>query len=216
MRAVFAKPLRMALTALCAAAGAMLTAGCAPTATPALQQAEAAEPVAVAPVALQVAPGVYMLRGASGEVDSANLGRIGNAGFIVGPNGVLAIDTGTSYRHGQALISAIRQITDRPIRLVLVRAAGVGCVRGFAGPTEAAWRRGITRKLPPRHTILGSAINAQPFSAPFEDRLTRGGCRVRGAMGKEKGRLKALSSGKTAFESTILDRRAPHHQARHG
>ena len=74
------------------------------------------------------------------------------------------------------------------------RAAGVGCVRGFAGPTETAWRPGITRKWLPRHTMLGGAINAQPFSAPFEDRLTRGGCRVRGAMGKEKGRLKPLSS----------------------
>jgi hypothetical protein len=27
------------------------------------------------------------------------------------------------------------------------RAAGVGCVRGFAGPTETAWRQGIARKL---------------------------------------------------------------------
>lgn len=72
------------------------------------------------PRAEQVAPGVYMLRGASGEVDTANLGRVGNAGFIVGERGVIAIDTGTSYRHGQALLAAIAQVTDLPVRLAIV------------------------------------------------------------------------------------------------
>jgi glyoxylase-like metal-dependent hydrolase (beta-lactamase superfamily II) len=67
-----------------------------------------------------VAPGVYMMQGASGEVDTDNLGRIGNAGFIVGDGGVVAIDTGTSYRHGLALLSAIRRVTDKPVRLALI------------------------------------------------------------------------------------------------
>jgi glyoxylase-like metal-dependent hydrolase (beta-lactamase superfamily II) len=71
-------------------------------------------------VAEQVAPGVYMVRGADGEVDAANLGRIGNAGFIVGPQGVIAIDTGTSYRHGRALLAEVARVTDLPVRLVLV------------------------------------------------------------------------------------------------
>lgn len=73
-----------------------------------------------APRAEVVAPGVYVVRGLAGEVDAVNLGRIGNAGFIVGEHGVIAIDTGTSYRHGQALLAAIAQVTDRPVRLAIV------------------------------------------------------------------------------------------------
>jgi glyoxylase-like metal-dependent hydrolase (beta-lactamase superfamily II) len=78
------------------------------------------EPRIAAPVAVEVAAGVYMVQGAPGEVDTDNLGRIGNAGFIVGDSGVVAIDTGTSYRHGVALLAAIRRVTDKPVRLALI------------------------------------------------------------------------------------------------
>jgi glyoxylase-like metal-dependent hydrolase (beta-lactamase superfamily II) len=78
----------------------------------------AAEPPVIAPI--ELAAGVYMLPGSSGEPDSRNLGRVGNAGFIVGRTGVLAIDAGTSYLHGRALLAAIRSVTDQPVRLVLI------------------------------------------------------------------------------------------------
>ncbi|MEJ8822823.1 MBL fold metallo-hydrolase [Variovorax humicola] len=61
-----------------------------------------------------------MVQGMAGGVDTHTLGRVGNAGFIVGETGVLAIDTGTSYRHGEALLATIRGVTDKPIRLALV------------------------------------------------------------------------------------------------
>ena len=61
-----------------------------------------------------------MVQGAPGEVDVQTLGRVGNSGFIVGATGVLAIDTGTSYRHGVALLSEIRRVTDKPVRLALI------------------------------------------------------------------------------------------------
>jgi len=70
--------------------------------------------------AVQLAPGVYMVPGTGGAADESNLGRIGNAGFIVGPDGVIAVDTGTSRAHGQALLTAIASVTDRPLRLALV------------------------------------------------------------------------------------------------
>jgi glyoxylase-like metal-dependent hydrolase (beta-lactamase superfamily II) len=69
---------------------------------------------------VQVAPGVYMLRGAAGEIGPGNLGRVGNAGFIVGPGGVLVIDTGVSYQQGVALLDAIARVTDQPVRRVLI------------------------------------------------------------------------------------------------
>ncbi len=68
----------------------------------------------------QVAPGVYAFFGAAGSPDERNLGRVGNAGFIVGDSGVIAIDTGTSFAHGQALLLALRQVTDQPLRVALV------------------------------------------------------------------------------------------------
>ena len=90
---------------------ALLVAGCATFSAPALSQPG---------TPIEVAAGVYMMRGAAGEVSAQNLGRIGNAGFIVGESGVLAIDTGTSYRHGALLLDAIAQITAKPVRLVLI------------------------------------------------------------------------------------------------
>ena len=73
-----------------------------------------------APRAVALADGVYLLPGTGGAADERNLGRIGNAGFIVGDGGVIAIDTGTSYAHGRALLGAIRAVTDKPVRLALV------------------------------------------------------------------------------------------------
>ena len=75
---------------------------------------------APAPAPIELATGVYMLPGSKGEPDGSNLGRVGNTGFIVGRTGVLAIDTGTSYQHGRALLAAIRSVTDQPVRLALI------------------------------------------------------------------------------------------------
>jgi len=73
-----------------------------------------------APTAVSVAPGVYAVLGSGGVADPQNLGRIGNTGFIVGSRGVVAIDTGTSYAHGQALLAAIAGVTELPVRVALV------------------------------------------------------------------------------------------------
>jgi len=83
-------------------------------------KAPPASTLGTAPTALLVGDGVYMLRGLPGEVDTGNLGRIGNAGFIVGDSGVIAVDTGTSYRHGNELLAAIARVTDKPVRMALI------------------------------------------------------------------------------------------------
>ena len=94
--------------------GAAALGGCAAAPAP------APAPSGAPPIARALAPGVYMLPGTGGAADEANLGRIGNAGFIVGETGVIAVDTGTSYAHGRAILAAIRAVTDRPVRLALV------------------------------------------------------------------------------------------------
>ena len=93
-------------------AGLLACAGCAAAPRDAPRDAPAS--------AVEVAAGVYMLQGAPGETDTDNLGRNGNAGFIVGESGVVAIDAGTSYRHGVALLATIRRVTDKPVRLALI------------------------------------------------------------------------------------------------
>ena len=69
---------------------------------------------------LTIAPGVYMLPGSGGAADESNLGRIGNAGFIVGNEGVIVIDTGTSLAHGRNILAAIKAVTDKPVKVALI------------------------------------------------------------------------------------------------
>lgn len=104
---------RVGRSSLALATGAL--AGCA--LTPPVQPA-AADPSAGVPE--QVAPGVWLLRGQAGETEPANRGRIGNAGFVVGPRGVLAVDSGVSFRHGQDLLAAIARVTPLPVRQLLL------------------------------------------------------------------------------------------------
>lgn len=74
-------------------------------------------------IAQQVAPGVYVFVGSPGQASPTNGGRIGNASFIVGPLGVLVIDSGSSYLHGREMLQTIRNITELPIRALLLTQA---------------------------------------------------------------------------------------------
>lgn len=67
----------------------------------------------------QVAPGVYAVIGQSAEPTPANHGAVGNQGIIIGDDGVILIDTGTSERYGAELIAAVRRLTDKPIVLAI-------------------------------------------------------------------------------------------------
>lgn len=78
-----------------------------------LTPAHALEPV-------RVADAVYAFIGDSGDIGPANGGDVGNSGFIVGRTGVIVIDTGVSYRHGKAMIEAIRKVSALPVELVII------------------------------------------------------------------------------------------------
>ena len=75
---------------------------------------------AATPAPVAVAPGVYALMGQPGEIAPANLGRIVNVAFVVGPRGVLVVESGVSFRHGEEIIAAVGRITRKPIRLVVI------------------------------------------------------------------------------------------------
>lgn len=114
-----------------------------------------------APRAQLLAAGVYWLPGSGGAADPRNLGRIGNSGFIVGETGVVVIDAGTSYAHGQALLAAIHQVTDKPVRMVLLTHARPEFL--FGG--EAFRERGIA--------VRAHRRTAQLMVARCETCLTR-------------------------------------------
>ena len=89
------------------------------------------------PRVIRVAADVYALVGSGDAVTPGNRGRVANAGFIVGPTGVIVIDTGISYRHGRQLLDAIRSVTDRPVKLVILTHAVREFVFGAAAFEEA-------------------------------------------------------------------------------
>ena len=75
---------------------------------------------AVQPAPVEVAPGVYALPGSGGEITPVNGGRIANVAFVVGPGGVVVVDTGISYREGEEIIAAVKSVSNRPIRLAIL------------------------------------------------------------------------------------------------
>jgi glyoxylase-like metal-dependent hydrolase (beta-lactamase superfamily II) len=83
-------------------------------------------------VAVSVAAGVYVLPGTGGEITPQNGGRVANVAFIAGPDGVIVVDTGTSYRQGEAIIAAVESITRRPIRLAILTHPGQEAIFGAA------------------------------------------------------------------------------------
>lgn len=94
-----------------------------------------------------VAPGVYALLGTGGQVHPENEGRTANVAFVVGPRGVVVVDTGISYRHGEEIIAAVETVSRLPIRLALLTHPSQEAIFGAAafqarGIPVLAHRRG--------------------------------------------------------------------------
>src|SRR5262249_12179125 len=69
---------------------------------------------------VEVAPGVFVHPGVHEVGDAANEDAIANIGFIVGDDAVLVVDPGGSAREGEKLRAALRRVTDRPVRFVVL------------------------------------------------------------------------------------------------
>ena len=68
---------------------------------------------------IEAAPGIYVHQGVNEDANPNNRGDIANIGFIIGDETVAVIDTGGTYKLGQRLRTALRAITDLPIRYVI-------------------------------------------------------------------------------------------------
>ena len=67
-----------------------------------------------------VAPGIHIRRGIDEDASTANGDAIANIGFIVGRNAVAVFDPGGSLDDGQRLRARIREVTQLPIRFVVL------------------------------------------------------------------------------------------------
>lgn len=68
----------------------------------------------------RVAPNIYMFEGKPGIASKENRGFNSNAGFVVTSDGVVVIDALGTPALGQAMVNAIRKITARQIRRVII------------------------------------------------------------------------------------------------
>jgi glyoxylase-like metal-dependent hydrolase (beta-lactamase superfamily II) len=88
---------------------------------------------------MRVADSVYAFIGLPGEIAPENDGNVSNAGFIVADEGIVVIDTGVSYRHGQAMLEAIARVSRKPVVLVV----NTHAVQEFLFGNAAFAERGI-------------------------------------------------------------------------
>ena len=68
----------------------------------------------------EVAPGIYYVQGPPGVASAANEGFNSNAGFVVTEEGVVIVDALGTPALGDALLRAIRAITPKPVKRVIV------------------------------------------------------------------------------------------------
>jgi len=77
--------------------------------------------ISAAPLAMaEIAPGIYVHAGVVEQANPGNDDAIANIGFIIGDDAVMVIDPGGSKIEGEALHAAIRAVTSRPIRYVVL------------------------------------------------------------------------------------------------
>ena len=80
----------------------------------------AGEPFPTALKPIRVTDRVYYVQGTPGVASADNQGFNSNAGFVITDEGVVAVDALGTPALGEALLDAIRRITPRPIRRVVV------------------------------------------------------------------------------------------------
>ena len=68
---------------------------------------------------VEIANGVYVHIGKHENIYEGNIGDIANLGFIIGDESIAVIDTGGSFKVGEALRLAIKKISKKPIKYII-------------------------------------------------------------------------------------------------
>ena len=86
--------------------------------------------------ATELAAGVYAVTGATDEAVPENGGQVGNSGFLVGSEGTIVVNTGSSYAHGRRLIELAERTGGRPVVLAVLQQPLQEFVMGSAAFAE--------------------------------------------------------------------------------
>ncbi|WP_225772933.1 quinoprotein relay system zinc metallohydrolase 2 [Inquilinus sp. Marseille-Q2685] len=173
----------------------------------------AAPPAAPPLPVTEVAPGVFVFRGAHEEATAANLGGIANLGFVVGNDAAAVIDTGGSAAEGRRLRASLFHRTALPVRWVVNTHFHPDHALGnaaFAGPgTTIVGHANLPRGLAARadtyldglRRALGDAATGTGIVPPtllVRDRLSLD-------LGGRTLELKAWPAAHTDADLTVLD-----------
>jgi len=125
-----------------------LAAACLVAAAPACRAAAEFEPVTVQVVPRKLSAHAYFVQGDSGAASVANQGFNSNAGFVVTDEGVVVFDVLGTPALGAQLLRSIRQVTDKPIRRIVVshyHADHFYGLQAFAGTGAEIWAQSLVR-----------------------------------------------------------------------
>jgi glyoxylase-like metal-dependent hydrolase (beta-lactamase superfamily II) len=100
--------------------GKLILSLCILLAAPSAAQARDYPTVNAKVTAIPVAPQVYYVQGKPGVASSENEGFNSNAGFVVTDDGVVVIDALGTPTLGNELLKAIRSVTPKPVKRVIV------------------------------------------------------------------------------------------------
>jgi glyoxylase-like metal-dependent hydrolase (beta-lactamase superfamily II) len=70
--------------------------------------------------AIELAAGVHVVVGDSGEASADNGGAIGNIGIIVGGDAIVVINTGSSHRHGVRILETAEALGGKSVVLAII------------------------------------------------------------------------------------------------
>ncbi|WP_410216815.1 quinoprotein relay system zinc metallohydrolase 2 [Paracoccus sp. (in: a-proteobacteria)] len=162
----------------------------------------------------QVAPGVHVHLGQMVQMEESADGRIANLGVIIGDNSVAVIDAGVSRAEGQALLVAIRRLTDKPITDLVLTHVHPDHALGASVMVEAGARvwghEDLPRALETRGpTYLDNLTRLYPASEWIGTRIVAAGHTVREDVGIDLGgrrlRLTVWPAAHTDSDLTVLD-----------
>ena len=71
-------------------------------------------------IVTEIAPGVFVHKGAHAQAAPGNRGDISNTGFVIGSEAVAVIDAGGSAAVARDLLAAVRRETDLPVRWLIL------------------------------------------------------------------------------------------------